>query len=217
MSYRDDQIKILELICSYIDPFEQIQDEEINVIEISEDTLQDDGFSFHQARNLINDLQFEIGHSEIFKKENKRFIRIFSDRDISGYLFKRKYPNHEIESWIEEEEMASQFTSEPLNKKMSIKIDPIGKIFKKDKPEFVYMIKTPSKRFSLIEILCEEKRINLNELSVKLEQDKIIIMKAIKEINDAFMKKLSVPFPLIKRLDTSGYVLNRDDYEIELK
>lgn len=214
MSYRDDQIKLLDLVCSHTLPID-FEDEKVQIIEVYEDQLKEEGFSYYGAMNIIKDFFPDVKQLDnIIATDGRRGIRIFAEGNLNNVLFNLKYPYYEVESWAEEEEYNSYFPKTP--EKVSITIDSKKGIYQTNNIKKIYQIKIPSKKFLLIKHISSNDKVSLSEFVEELKQDKTVIMKAIKEINNDFMKKLSVSNPLIIRLDTSGYSINKDKFDIKI-
>lgn len=211
MSYRDDKIKLLEMVCAGLPPSDFIEDN--RKVILYEKDLQKEGFSYNSAFNLLKEMHDSINNfAPITSDEGEEGISFTVNSGINDELFDLKYPNHDIETEIEEIERERVNIYKTIPEKISITIDDTKGIYQTDKPDKVYQIKIPSKKFSLIQHLRENEKIALSDFEEKLEQDKTVIMKAIKETNDTFMEKLSVTDPLIIRNDTGGYSLNKDKF-----
>ncbi len=213
MSYKSDQIRILEMLCSQINGcgFDGEDEKEIFEAEFDEEEFKAEGFSYYGAIELLNDI---FGIVEIKKFRTLlglRALRISFDSNAKNKLFNLKYPYYKIESFFEGQE---EVPWAEIPDKISITIDKKKGIYKIDNPSKIYKIKIPSKKFSLIDILLKKEKISLSNLSKELSQTSTVVMKAVKEINVNLKENLSISDDLIIRLDTSGYSLNKDSFDI---
>lgn len=102
-------------------------------------------------------------------------------------------------------------------KKIEIIIDTNKGIYRADKPDLCYGIKSPSGRLDLITIISRKSKTGLSELVKETMRGNKIIRKEIDEINLNFREFLNVADDLIFHLPTTGYCLNNDKFYIKLE
>jgi hypothetical protein len=214
MSFRDDKIKILEMICADMLPFEACSDDQ-NVV-LNEDDFIKEGFSFNSALLILKDI-FSLGSINkfnILKNDvGKLGVHLTVKSDLESYTKILKYPETEYEDFED------TFESKPATPvKTPIVIDDKKGIYKIDDPEKCYKIQNPSARFSIVKALSMENKISLSELSkIAKHKSSTLTIKEIKKINDCFRNHLSLPVgnDLIVPVSTGGYSLNTDRFSIQ--
>lgn len=70
------------------------------------------------------------------------------------------------------------------------------------------------KRLGIIKKLLETETVSIGEISDLTRWDNADISRAISKINKSFTEKLKVKDKLINRLDTGGYTLNKENFNI---
>ena len=212
MSHREDQIKILDLICSKMLP--QDSDSINQDITILEEELRQEGFSHYGAMNLIKELHESIPKLDsVTTPEGKREIHLTAKSyDTYSWLSILKYPHRKLEEKIEKYEIASAFTETP--KKVSIKIDDKKGIYKVSNPEYCYSIGSESQRMKIVRYLVMHEKSGIAKLRKETMQTDTVISQEIKRMNQTFKVKLHVNHDLIIHLKTRGYCLNRDYFDI---
>ncbi|MEI6296074.1 MAG: hypothetical protein WCO84_00305 [bacterium] len=219
-SYLADKIKILEMICASLPPINVIENDDIE-LSYFEDEFVFEGLSYNTAINLLREVLgkglINNFNPNIFEN-NKRGIKFTVGRDIEIYLRKIKYPGYEdglLGAYMEHQIFDNEVPKGVL--KTPIIINDKKGIYRLDKPELFYGVKNPSKRFDLIIYLSCKDKVSVSELAKETKQGQAVIMKEIKNINSIFRKKLAVVSDLIKHIETSGYSLNKDDFDIKIQ
>lgn len=210
MTYKEDQIKFLEMICAYL-PAEF--DDRTEEIMLYEDTLKRDGFSYNQSVNLLKDMIQGINKLEDIEDSDGRrgiFIIVINS-ELKNYLHSLKYSEQDYFDEIGE---FHTVVSMPIIK-TPIMIDNKKGIYRIDNPELVYKIKIPSKRFNLILLLTKKEKLFISEIAEKVEQSESLSIKEIGKINQNFKESLNVNNDFIVHLNTGGYSLNRDNFQIQ--
>ena len=212
MSHKDDQIKILDLICSKMLPadFDSVG---YNVI-ILEKELKQEGFSYYGGMNLIKEMYEVLPSIEPFTTpEGKREIHLgVKSNDAYSWLDILKYPHRELEEQIEQYEIDSVFTEIP--KKVSIKIDDKKGIYQTSNPEYCYPLDSDSQRMKIIKYLLLHEKSGIANLRKETMQTDAVISQEIKRMNQTFKLKLHVNHDLIIHLKTRAYCLNKEYFEI---
>jgi len=212
MSHRDDQIKILDLICSKLMPvdFDPV-DQEIIVLE---EELKQEGFSYFGGINLIKELYETMSKMKpLTTPEGKREIHMtVNSNDAFSWLFMLKYPNHEIEEQIERYEIDSAFVETP--KKISIKIDDKKGIYQTKNPEYCYPLDSETQRMKIVHYLLEHEKSGIANLRKLTGQTDAVISQEIKRMNQTFKIKLHANHDLIIHLKVRAYCLNREYFDI---
>ena len=215
MSHRDDQIKILDLVCSGMLPADFDSEEYKNQeVVISEEELKQEGFSYYGGMNLIKEMY------EVMPKINttttpdgKREIHIsVISSDAYSWLSILKYPNREIEEEIERYDIDSAFTTLP--EKVSIKIDDKKGIYQTNNPEYCYPLDSESQRMKIIKYLLVHEKSGVANLRKQTMQSDAVISQEIKRMNHTFKIKLHVNHDLIIHLKVRAYCLNREKFNI---
>ncbi len=211
MSYRKDQIKLLDLICSHMIPADFIE----NTVEVTvyEDELKQEGFSYNEAVNLIKEM-YEVMpklHS-VTSPDNKRGFCVSANSSIYDLLKDLKYPNHEIEKDFYEDMQSGTFLAPA---KTEIIIDSKRGIYRNDKPEYRYPLGSTTKRKKILSYLLTHERGGLADLKKLTGQEASVISQEIKRLNTSFREKLHLTHDLIIHIDTGGYCLNKEKFEIK--
>lgn len=213
MSYKDDQIKLLELVCSCTTPTDFPQ-EETEVIVIYEDELKYAGLSYYGAMTLLKEMWHHIKQvDEITAPDGRKGLRIFSENNVNDLLSSLKYPNAEEDYYSELADMQSGVSIIP--KKISLKIDDKKGIYRTDKPELRYPLGKDKKRMKLIKYLLLHEHVGLKALMTKTNQEKSVVITSINAINDMIKEKIDTRQNLILHLETGGYSMNKEDFEIK--
>ena len=212
MSHRDDQIKILDLICSKMLPadFEPINQDVI----ILEEDLKQDGFSYYGGMNLIKEFYEVLSKIHpITTTEGKREIQMtVKSDDAYSWLSILKYPNRELEEEIERYDIDSAFVETP--KKVSIKIDDKKGIYKVSNPEYCYPLDSETQRMKIVHYLLEHEKSGIANLRKLTGQTDAVISQEIKRMNQTFKIKLHANHDLIIHLKVRAYCLNREYFDI---
>jgi hypothetical protein len=212
MSHRDDQIKILDLICSKMLPvdFDPV-DQDIIILE---EELKQEGFSYFGGMNLMKEVYEVMSKMKpLTTPEGKREIHMtVNSNDAFSWLFMLKYPNHEIEEQIEQYEIDSAFTETPP--KVSIKIDDKKGIYQTKNPEYCYPLDSESQRMKIIKYILAHEKSGIANLRKLTMQSDAVISQEIKRMNQTFKVKLHVSHPLIIHLKVRGYCLNKEYFDI---
>ncbi len=214
MNYRNDKIKILEMICSKTLPESFTSSEDIQEISFTENDFKEEGLSYTTAILIFKDIvneNFVHSFKGTTSGKNLRGVLITVTSDVDKYTKSYKYSDYEIEQDIS----SYGVNSRPMDSKTKIMIDDRKGIYRTDNPTLVYKIQIPSKRFDLILFLAKEDKVSLSDIAKKFNQTPTLVMKEMKTINKTFQSKLKVFNDLIARLDTSGYCLNRDKFDIQ--
>lgn len=216
MSYLDDKIKILEMICAELIPWEACEADTQTVV-LDEGDFQNEGFSFNSAIMILKDIftstsvnQFNFTNTEY----GKRAVCLTIASDLESYAKALKYPETQ---YLDDYDYLNMETSKPT--KIQIVIDDKKGIYKSDKPESCYKIQNPSARFDIVKSLFSEDKISLSKLSeIAKHKSSSLTIKEVKKINDCFRKALSLGIgsDLIISINTGGYSLNRDKFDITL-
>lgn len=210
MSYLDDKIKILEMICAEMLPWEVCEEDQHVVLD--EDDFKKEGFSFNGALMILKDI-FSV--SSINKldltttKDNKKAVVLTVKTELETYTRNLKYPETEFLDDLDHGQ--TSITSV----KLPIAFNLNRGIYREDKHEMHYPIKDTSKRFIIIKHISRKDKTPVSELEKATGQKSTVIIKEIREINSNFKKELSVNDDLIIRIDTGGYSLNRDKFDIK--
>jgi hypothetical protein len=212
MSHRDDQIKILDLICSKLLPadFEPVNQDAV----ISEEELKQEGFSYYGGLNLIKEMYEVIPKLELTNSpDGKREIHasVISE-DAHSWLSILKYPHRELEELIEQSDIDSAFTTTP--QKVSIKIDDKKGIYQTSNPEYCYPLDSDSQRMKIIKYLLLNEKSGIANLRKETMQSDAVISQEIKRMNQTFKLKLHVNHDLIIHLKTRKYCLNKEKFDI---
>lgn len=211
MSYRKDQIKLLDLVCSHMLPADFIED----TVEITvyEDELKQEGFSYNEAINLIKEMYEVVPKLNLVNSpDNKRGFRISASSSIYSLLKDLKYPNHEFEKEFYEQDNSSVSTTP---KKISLKIDDKKGIYRIDNPKLCYPLGKNKKRMKLIKYLISHEYASLKALMTKTDQEKSAVITSINAINGMIIKKLETRHDFIIHLETGGYSINKEDFEVK--
>lgn len=212
MSHRDDQIKILELICSKMLPadFEPVNQD----VTVLEEELKHEGFSYYGGMNLIKELYEVVPKLNSAKTpEGKREINIsVISGDAYSWLSILKYPHRELEEQIEQYDIDSAFTTTP--QKVSIKIDDKKGIYQTNNPEYCYPLDSESQRMKIIRYLLAHEKSGVANLRKQTMQSDSVISQEIKRMNQTFKIKLHVNHDLIIHLKVRAYCLNREKFNI---
>ena len=216
MSYKDDQIKILELICADLPPNDFNNEQQ--VVQITEDELKSEGFSYYAGFNLIKDMYQYISNILPQTDANgKRNLVLLVSEFIQPYLFSLKYPNHQEE--MEEEyfdEMANrQNLAQTPSSKIAITIDSNNGIYISNNKKKQYPLGSTTQRMKIIKYLLSHEKGSLPDLQKQTEQIAQVISQEIRRMNISFKEKLEVKDDLILRMKTGGYYLNRESFEIK--
>ncbi len=211
MSFIDDKIKILEMICAELLPWETCEDDQH--VFLDEDDFAKEGFTFNGALLILKDIFSveSVNKMDVLATGGKKEVHLTVVSLLEEYLKNLKYPETQF---FGEADYLNGAVSAPS--KIFIVVDEKKGIYKKDKPENCYKIKIPSKRFSVIKYLTQKDKVSVSELGKETGQEPTLILKEIKNINSAFRKELSVAYDLITHADTRGYSLNRDKFDINL-
>lgn len=208
MTYEKDLIKVLEIISLELMPQDIFKENQ--EVTLSEDDFIKEGTSYTSALVLLKDM-FTAGYLDNYHpftdKKGKRKVSFTVTSNIEAYHKGLKYPDGESEG---QEDILPR--KGPI--KISITIDKKKGIYKSENIENCYKIKSSSKRFSLIEKLLHKDNVSINELEENTAQTASLIMKEIKDINTNFRKKLSVGYDLITHINTGGYELNKEMFDI---
>ncbi len=214
MSYLDDKIKILEMICADLIPWEACE-ADTQTIVLDEGDFQNEGFSFNSAIMILKDIFTSTSINKLnFTNEEygKRAVCLTVASDLETYTKALKYPETQ---YFDDYDYLNMETSKPL--KTRIVIDYKKGIYKVDKPELCYKIQNPSARFNIVINLFSEEKIPVSKLSeIAKHKSLSLTIKEIKKINDCFKKALSlgVGNDLIISINTGGYSLNREKFDI---
>ncbi len=212
MTHREDQIKILDLVCSKLLPpdFDPVNQE----VVIPEEQLKQEGFSFYGAMNLIKEFYEAMPKlSSATTPEGKREIRVtVISGDAHSWLSMLKYPNRQIEEDIEQYEIDSAFTEIPP--KVSIKFDDKKGIYQTKNPEYCYSLDSESQRMKIVKYLLIHEKSGIANLRKLTMQKDGVISQEIKRMNQTFKLKLHVTHPLIIHLKVGGYSLNKEFFNI---
>ena len=207
MSFKEDKIKILEMICADMLPFETCSDDQ-NIV-LNEDDFMKEGFSFNSALLILKDI-FSLGSInkfDIVKDDNGKFaVNLTVRSDLESYTKILKYPEIEYEEFLD--------PNPTVPTKTCIRINSSRGIFKENSPELCYPLKTSTSRMKIIQCLLHKDRISLSELGKKTKQAHGLISKEIREINSNFRKKV-IDDDFITRLPTNLYSLNRDKFDVK--
>jgi hypothetical protein len=212
MSHRDDQIKILDLVCAGMLPadfdFEKLQE-----VTIYEDELKQEGFSYYGGINLIKEMYEVIPKINLVTTpEGKRGICMSVNNDVYSLLSILKYPHRDLEEKIEQYEIDSAFTEIP--QKVSIKIDDKKGIYQTKNPEYCYPLNSESQRMKIIKYVLAHEKSGIANLRKETMQSDAVISQEIKRINQTFKLKLRVNHDLIIHLKVRGYCLNKEFFDI---
>jgi len=211
MNYREDTIKILDMICAKMIPFD-IHPDDQEVI-LTEDDFSDEGFSYNSAILILKDI-FINGSVNKFnayiENHGKREVHMTVAAEMESYTKRLKYPETE---YLNHSELMEPI--HVLPSKITINIDPNKGIYKPDNLEFCYKIKNPSKRFDLIQQLIHKDKVFIGVIEENTGQKSSLIIKEIKDINSNFRKKLYIGYDLIIHINTGGYAINRDMFNIQ--
>ena len=90
-------------------------------------------------------------------------------------------------------------------------------IYQSGNEQAVYSIGKRTKRFKLIKYLLSKDDCRLSELQEATKQDDTVVMNAVPEITRLFRKNTGLSHDLILHNDTSGYYLNKQDFDIVLE
>jgi len=103
------------------------------------------------------------------------------------------------------------------NPKAKIFISEKKGIYSASNDQAVYPIGNRTKRFKLIKYLLSKDDCRLSELEDITNQDDTVVMNAVPEINRLFRENTGLAHDLILHNDTSGYSLNKQEFEIVLE
>lgn len=216
MSYTDDQIRILELICADLPPNDFHNEQ--RVVQITEDELKSEGFSYYAGFNLLKDMYEYILniHTETDANGKRNLVLLVSEF-IQPYLSSLKYPINQEE--MEEDyfyEMANhQNLIQDSNSKISITIDNNNGIYISDDKKKQYPLSSTSQRMKIIKYLLSHEKGSISDLQKQTEQIHQVISQEIRRMNISFKEKLEVKDNLIIRMKTGGYYLNRESFDIK--
>jgi hypothetical protein len=101
--------------------------------------------------------------------------------------------------------------------KIQIIIDDKKGIYRADDENHIYSVENKSKRMKLIKHLISKDNCSVSELMDITHQDKGVVIKSVQEINKKFRENLQLTHDLIKHFQASGYSLNKDIFDIEIK
>ncbi len=206
MGFREDKIKVLEIICAKLPPSEIVYD--VQEIYLNEKDFEREDLSFNSALLLIKDMYNRdffksLSHKDL--DDGTRGIIIKINPEVDWYTLQFKYP--ETELGYEEKEI--------MPTKIFIIVDGKKGIYQEDGQGGSYKIKIPSKRMELIKLVGFKNKIIISEIEKELNQKQTLIIKEINKINEIFRTKLSVVDDLIIHIPTSGYTLNKDCFNIK--
>jgi hypothetical protein len=207
MTLKEDTIKILEMICAEIIPYE-ICSEEFQEVTLTENDFKEEGFSFNSAISLIKDI-FIAGYIRNFdftSKDNVNAMLMTVSSNIEYHTKRLKYPEIESEEFLDPNTTTSA--------KICIKINSSRGIFREDNQELCYPLKTSTNRMKIILCLLHKDRVSISELGKTTGQTYTLIWKEIREINSNFRKKV-IDDDFIVRLPTNVYSLNRDKFDVK--
>lgn len=213
MSYRKDQIKLLDLVCSHMLPADFIED----TVEVTvyEDELKKEGFSYNEAINLIKEMYEVIPKLNLVTSlDHKRGFCASASSSIYSLLKDLKYPDHELGQEYYEQ-ISSGTPTTVVSKKISITIDSKKGIYRIDNPKLCYPLGNTKKRMKLIKYLISHEYASLKALMTKTGQEKSAVITSINAINDMIIKKLETRHDFILHLETGGYAINKEDFEIK--
>lgn len=213
MTYREDKIKILEMICAEMLPWEVCEDDQHVILD--EDDFKEEGFSFNGAILILKDIFsiYSINKFEFVKtKEGKRAVALTVKTELEIYTKNYKYPETEF---LDDSDYMQMYQTDPTPSKLTIAFNLNKGIYREDKKELSYPIKDTSKRFVIIKHVSRKNKVSIKELEKATNQKSTLIIKEISEINSNFKKELSVNDDLIIRIDTGGYSLNREKFDIK--
>ncbi len=207
MSFREDKIKVLEMICSKTAPADITH--EIQNVTLGEEDFKLAEISLNGSFLILKDMFEHDFIKSLQTTESEIIMEIDARIDFYTKLF--KYPETEYEDFIENFYDSALITSS----KISITLDPRKGIYRSDNPESNYPIKSDSKRALIISHLCHNDKASILELEKETKQPNTLTMKEIKQINLNFRKKLNVAYDLIIKIPTGGYSLDKDRFEIK--
>lgn len=212
MGYKDDQIKILQLVCSHMLPTNF--NEENQEIKLYEDDFKAEGFSYSEAIVLLKEMYDVMKKFDnITAPDGRRGVSISTGTEIESFLNSLKYPNAEQDYYDEMADMQSDAPTIP--QKISLKIDDKMGIYRIDKPELRYPLGKGKKRMKLIKYLMSHEHASLKALMTATNQEKSAVISARDAINAMIIKKLDTSYIFILHLDVGGYAINKRDFEIK--
>ncbi len=186
-------------------------------IKILEEELKQEGFSYFGGINLIKEMYEVMSKlNPLTTPDGKREVHMtVNSEDAFSWLSILKYPNRELEEQIEQYDIDSAFTETPRKIIIKIKIDDKMGIYRIDKPELRYPLGKSKKRMKLIKYLILHEHAGLKALMTATNQEKSAVITSITAINDMIQKKLETRHDFILHLETGGYSINKEDFEIK--
>lgn len=209
MSFREDKIKVLEMICSKILPVDLSDD--VQEVSLNEEDFKRMGMTFESVSLVIKQIyDRHFITSTSMQETEKGSIHLKVRPEIETYLLQFKYPETEYEEFDEYGESKSAVLS-----KDTIVIDDRKGIYREGSSKLCYPLKGGSKRNTIVFYLLHNDKASISELEKETDQSSTLVVKEIKAINATFRKKLNLAYDLIIRFGTGGYSLNRDKFEIK--
>lgn len=210
MSFWNDKIKVLEIICANMLPFD-IQPEP-QLVTLTDDDFLRNGLTIVSADLVLKEIALSNYVKTFSSKPNNtgRTLEMTVDSGIEWYLKQLKYPETEF---IDEHDYVYSNQTSVVSKTVLI-LDKKRGIYKKDNLKYCYSIKHNSKRMAVLFLVIQKDRVSVSEIKKETNQTETLVMKEIKALNGAFRKKLVITDDLIIRLETGGYSLNKDKFDL---
>ena len=158
----------------------------------------------------INNIRTDLWSKEVLQRAGKWYTegerRVYMSRLTQFHT-----------SLLDELDKLPKTESHSDKTRTQIIIDDRKGIYEKNSPKFSYGIKKNSKRSNLIKHLISKDGCGIAELENLTHQATDVTIRCISEINRLFREKLQLTDDLILHLETGGYSLNKEVFDIRVQ